>query len=101
MSILFLLQKAFLTAFTFIESIVFAKTEKAPVVDSSSLMAQQCSCSHNIVSVGDQIVLLDVKHRHARCPPIRLDVDVADIQSHPIKNKFARVVFDIVTGLVD
>lgn len=65
------------------------------------MLAQQCGCSHKVVGVGDQVILLNVKHRHSRYPPLRLDVDVADIQPHPIKNKFGRVLFDIVTGLFD
>lgn len=99
----FFLSRSSLT-FTFIES-VDARTEEAlaePRVDSIALMtAQQCKCVHKIVGVGDQVVVLGMKHRHARCPPIRLDVNVADIQPHPIKNKFGRAVLKIVTNVFD
>lgn len=98
----FIILQSFSKTSAFAEAIVIAKTEKAPAVDSMSLMmAQQCNCSHSVVGVGDQVILLNVKHRHSRCPPFRLDVDVADIQPHPVKNKFGRVLFDVVTGLFD
>lgn len=87
---------------TLVGADVTAKTERKPLIDSTSLMlAQQCNCFPKILDVGDQVVLLNVKHRHSRYPPLRLDVDVGDIQPHPIKNKFGRVVFDIVTSLFD
>lgn len=92
----FFLSRSSLT-FTFIESVDARKEEALAAL----MTAQQCKCVHKIVGVGDQVVVLGMKHRHARCPPIRLDVNVADIQPHPIKNKIGRAVLKIVTNVFD